>query len=383
MVKATRSPKSAFQTPDFAAHPGGQTNLELARKSTRGDLLFLSYHIGLDLDGKIKKQAAARSVGFPPRGPMYEEVHQAVLKVKAEHPEQHWVHVGFSLLVTLVVLVSLVKLLWAPAIWSSLVLGIAFGSYFLAIFHTRHHKGGVQYGIPWLDALTRPLYTFLDNVWGVYPPAWRDHHQGSHHLFTNVYADDYDVESPFPVFRLHPDQPKKWFHKYQSIYAPLVFSTTTLSYPFFNITWGVPAIYSVAWLLINVVLPIYFHGWAGLSNIAVIYVVTGVFLSYSFQVSHNHKRMGDRAAGMQSVDEWIKKQIEQSVSWGGYLSTVVMGGLNYQTEHHVAPALDTPYYYFLRPELQRICKKYNVNYTFEPTLCHAVVQYHRFLTSMG
>jgi linoleoyl-CoA desaturase len=382
MVKAIISPTNSFKTPDFTAHPGGQTNLELARKSTRGDLLFLSYHIGLDLDGKIAKQAAGRSVEMPKRGPMFEEVHQAVLRVKAAHPEQHWVHVGFSLFVTIAVILCVVKLLWSPALWSSTLLAVGMSSYFLAIFHTRHHKGGVQYGISWLDALTSPLYDFIEGVWGIYPPVWRDHHQGSHHLFTNV-VDDYDVESPFPVFRLHPDQPKKWFHKYQSIYAPFVFSFTTFSYPFFNIIYGCPRGYTVAWLLINGVIPGWAHGWAGILNVAYMYAITGVVLSYSFQVSHNHTKMGDRAAGMHSVDEWISRQIEQSVSWGGYLSTVVMGGLNYQIEHHVAPALDTPYYYFLRPELQRICKKYNVNYTFEPTAFHAVSQYHHFLSTMG
>lgn len=371
-----------LKTPEFATHPGGQTNLELARKSTRGDLLFLSYHIGLDLDGKISKQAASRSVEMPKRGPMFDEIHQAVLKVKAAHPEQHWVHVGFSLLVTFGVVALILKLMLAPALWSSSLLAFSFSCYFLSIFHTRHHKGGVQYGIKWLDNLTSPLYEFIECVWGIYPPAWRDHHQGSHHLFTNI-VDDYDVESPFPVFRLHPEQPKSWFHRYQCYYAPLVFSLTTISYPFFNVTYKCPLYYMAAWVLINLVYPFYAHGWFGIVNVLFMYVLTGIVLSYSFQVSHNHKKMGDRAAGMKTVDEWITRQIEQSVSWGGYISTVVMGGLNYQTEHHVAPALDTPYYYFLRPELQRICKKYNVNYTFEPTLFHAVYEYHRFLAMMG
>lgn len=248
-----------LKTPEFATHPGGQTNLELARKSTRGDLLFLSYHIGLDLDGKISKQAASRSVEMPKRGPMFDEIHQAVLKVKAAHPEQHWVHVGFSLLVTFGVVALILKLMLAPALWSSSLLAFSFSCYFLSIFHTRHHKGGVQYGIKWLDNLTSPLYEFIECVWGIYPPAWRDHHQGSHHLFTNI-VDDYDVESPFPVFRLHPEQPKSWFHRYQCYYAPLVFSLTTISYPFFNVTYKCPLYYMAAWVLINLVYPFYAHG---------------------------------------------------------------------------------------------------------------------------
>jgi len=376
-------PACPFKVPaSFPKHPGGQTLLGLGRKSLRPDLLFLSYHMGADLDGAVARQAKLLNVTLPARGPMYDEIHQALRKVKAAHPEQHWVHVGWSLLLTILLPILLTKFYFNPQLWSSTVLGTVFGFYFLAIFHTRHHKGGMQYGIPWLDTITFPIYEAIECIWGIFPPAWRNNHQGDHHVFTN-FVDEHDVESPFPLLRLDASQELMWYHRFQTYYAPLVFTMTTVTYPYFNVIWGIPKYWPVVWFILNWGIPYYLNGWSGVCNTLFLYASTGIILSYAFQVSHNHVKLGNRYATVGNVDDWIKRQVEQSVSWGGYISTVVMGGLNYQIEHHVAPAMDTPYYYFFRPELQRICKKYRVNYTFEPTGVHAIYQYHKFLTSMA
>jgi fatty acid desaturase len=113
------------------------------------------------------------------------------------------------------------------------------------------------------------------------------------------------------------------------------------------------------------------------------YFVTGIVMSYLFQVSHNHCRLGPRNEKLTDIDHWIKMQVEESVSWGGYLSCLFFGGINFQTEHHVAPALDGTLYYFLHPKLVEICKKHNISYTYEPTVFHAVYQYHKWLSVMG
>jgi len=338
--------------------------------------------MGSDLDGVITKQAKVMNVTLPTRGPMFDEMHAALRRVKAAHPEQHWVHVAWALFLTIAIPSLILKLYTRPAVWSSSLLGFLLACYFLGVFHTRHHKGGVLFRISWLDKLTVPVYDFIENVWGIYPPAWRFHHQASHHVFTN-FEDEHDVESPFPFFRLHPAQPVRWFHKFQVYYAPLIFTLTTFSYPFYNIGLGIPKYWLGIWFVLNWVIPCLTSGWWGVCQMAWVYAFTGIFLSYAFQVSHNHVKMGDRTASVATIDDWLKRQIEQSVSWGGYMATVIMGGLNYQIEHHIAPAEDTPLYYYFRPELQRICKKYGVNYTFEPSGFHAVYQYHRFLATMA
>merc|ERR1740130_1394366 len=104
-----------------------------------------------------------------------------------------------------------------------------------------------------------------------------------------------------------------------------------------------------------------------------------MMLSYLFQVSHNHKALGDRKQDIAGIDGWLRRQVEESVSWGGYLSCLVFGGINLQIEHHACPAHDSTLYYFIAPELRRICKKYDCPYVSEKTFGHAIWEYHKML----
>lgn len=70
---------------------------------------------------------------------------------------------------------------------------------------------------------------------------------------------------------------------------------------------------------------------------------------------------------MDSIDVWLIRQIEEGVSWGGWLGNLILGGVNLHIEHHVCPALTPTYYYRLRPLLESICKKHGVTYTYEKT----------------
>jgi linoleoyl-CoA desaturase len=65
-----------------------------------------------------------------------------------------------------------------------------------------------------------------------------------HHPYTNVLdvdenkknckagnkqESDPDVFSSFPLMRFHPYHPQHWFHKYQHVYAPLLFALMTIA----------------------------------------------------------------------------------------------------------------------------------------------------------
>eukprot|EP00037_Helgoeca_nana_P027422 m.313808 g.313808 ORF g.313808 m.313808 type:complete len:242 (-) comp27489_c0_seq14:251-976(-) len=209
----------------------------------------------------------------------------------------------------------------------------------------------------------------------------------------------WDVKSPHPILRLVEAQSKHWYHAYQWLYVPLALSMVTATYPFDNLLLSKAYLrpkrwlFFAIWVALAIVLPYLNHGWRGLGHVALMYVTVSIIMGYSFQVSHNHRtlRCGDRAGtpapydpkGPIDIDAWLRLQIEESVSWGGYWSTLVWGGLNMQIEHHICPGHDTTLYYFISLELKKICAKYGIRYTYEPSLVTAVRQYHRDLYHMG
>jgi fatty acid desaturase len=371
----------------YAGHPGGQLLLDSARQSECPGLLFLSYHIGADVDGKVAPSARAQKIDVPQRGKIYSEMHLAIRKVKLEHPEVHNYFIAYCLALTVALLVAFIWFLVAPGLKSCLFATVMFELYFLNVFHTRHHQGGEIYENKLLRRFTTPLYEFIDSTWGYYPRAWHLNHHVKHHVFTNDKDTDTDVPSMWPMVRSCHDQPKLWFHKMQSFYFPLLVPFAAVNFPLNNfIKHGGSTFHFTSWIVIMFVLPVLIHGWPGLVYALLTEGLAGAALAYKFAVSHAHNDLRTQSTSEEvygDIDKWIAAQVEESISYGGFLTTFMLGGINMQIEHHIAPALDPPLYYYIAPEIQQICRKYGVQYTAEPSLFHAVWQFHEKLHAMG
>eukprot|EP00009_Paramoeba_aestuarina_P003072 CAMPEP_0201512350 /NCGR_PEP_ID=MMETSP0161_2-20130828/4616_1 /ASSEMBLY_ACC=CAM_ASM_000251 /TAXON_ID=180227 /ORGANISM="Neoparamoeba aestuarina, Strain SoJaBio B1-5/56/2" /LENGTH=114 /DNA_ID=CAMNT_0047908169 /DNA_START=123 /DNA_END=464 /DNA_ORIENTATION=+ len=75
-----------FVVPEkFDSHPGGEPMLQMGRDSPRPDILFLCYHLGLDVDGKVEAIAKKMNVKTPSRGKLFEDIHREILRIKKEH----------------------------------------------------------------------------------------------------------------------------------------------------------------------------------------------------------------------------------------------------------------------------------------------------------
>lgn len=379
-------PLGDFKLPaSFKKHPGGQAHLKVARESECPGELFLSYHLGSDMD-KVAAAANALGVAMPQRGPIFDEIYAAVSRLKNEHPMQHNIFLVWCLFLTFALQVCAVWWLIQPDLLNSFITAQVFEMYFFNVFHTRHHKGGRIYKIDSLDAIFGYVYDFVDNVWGYTPAAWCVNHHVRHHVYTNEVDMDPDMPGSFPVVRTCNSQPLKWFHKFQTFYWPLPLPFVIMGLPAWNLLVnGGKAIAFAAWFFIMAVLPFSLHGVRGLALSAFLQMITGVSMVYKFAVSHTHGGLGSEKEGLNhsNIDKWLKAQVEEAQSWGGYISCLFYGGINMQVEHHLAPAMDPLMYAFLRPELQKICEKHGIRYTYEPTVMHALIGFHQQLWSMG
>jgi fatty acid desaturase len=134
------------------------------------------------------------------------------------------------------------------------------------------------------------------------------------------------------------------------------------------------------------VIPLCVHGPWALSLSLWTQGFAGGSLAYKFAVSHAHDDLRTEPTSKESYtesDAWITAQIEESMSWGGFVNTFIFGGIGRQIEHHIAPCLDPPMYHYVAPELERIARKYGIKYTVEPSFSRAVWQFHKKLWSMG
>ena len=71
------------------------------------------------------------------------------------------------------------------------------------------------------------LYTMV----GAHAEAWKDRHVKSHHHAPNVEGYDTDLEIT-NLIRVVPGSEIKWFHRFQYIYAPFLYTTYSLFWVF-------------------------------------------------------------------------------------------------------------------------------------------------------
>ncbi|KAL7532120.1 hypothetical protein ACHAXR_004450 [Thalassiosira sp. AJA248-18] len=160
--------------------------------------------------------------------------------------------------------------------------------------------------------------------------TWEFQHMLGHHPYTNLLdgeeerkkeggvdskieekdqESDPDVFSSFPLMRMHPFHTPSWFHRYQHLYAPLLFSLMTLAKVFqqdfevaiskrlyhidakvrYGSVWNVMRFWSmkIITMVYMMGLPIYFHGVVkGVTLFVVGHLACGELLATMFIVNH-------------------------------------------------------------------------------------------------
>lgn len=93
--------------------------------------------------------------------------------------------------------------------------------------------------------------------------------------------------------------------------------------------------------------------------LAVQLAVTGLYLGASFAASH----IGMPVLPAEARIDFLRRQVlmSRNIS-GGRVASVMMGGLNYQIEHHLFPSMPRPSLRRVRPVVRAYCREHGVSY---------------------
>jgi len=108
--------------------------------------------------------------------------------------------------------------------------------------------------------------------------------------------------------------------------------------------------------------PLYYHGLAGLVFFYLpTELVGGFFLASVFAVSHNSEVT---AYNLPRDMDWAEMQIRTSCNWGPKSSMwlYMVGGLNFQIEHHLFPGVAHIHYPAISKIVKRVCAKHDIPY---------------------
>lgn len=236
---------------------------------------------------------------------------------------------------------------------------------------------------------------------------WKIKHNILHHTYTNIDELDDDI-AKYPMFRLHPEQKILWFHRFQHIYSLFLYFFTTINWILFDDYWKVatkkihnteirtmkPKDHFEFWLgkIINLtlflVIPILIFGFVkALIGFLVMHGVLGITLALVFQMAHAVEEAEFPVPNDKNKieNEWALHQVKTTVnfSMNNKMISWLVGGLNYQVEHHLFPKISHIHYPKISKIVQETCKDLKIKYNYFPTFRQALASHFIYLKQMG
>lgn len=251
-------------------------------------------------------------------------------------------------------------------------------------------------------------YSF--NLIGGNSSIWRIQHNMLHHTYTNIDHHDDDLNSPF-FLRFSPHAKHYWVHQFQHIYIWFFYGISTISWitskdfvrlnryrdmGFFDkkneyektlvsmIAWKL-LYYSYAIVIPMIMLP---QSW-GIILLAFLsmHFVTGMLVSIVFQIAHimpsTDFPLPDNKGMMK--DDWYGHQFATTSNFSPKSKILfwLIGGLNYQVEHHVLPDVCHVHYKNLTNIVADTAKEYGMPYHVKKNLFQAIGDHIKMLRSLG
>jgi len=237
---------------------------------------------------------------------------------------------------------------------------------------------------------------------------WKIKHNIIHHTYTNIDGVDDDIANG-PILRQCTTQ--KWIpiHRFQFIYMFILYSVSTLAwmwgtdfYKYFSkkihttvinkidtrqhiLFW----VSKVLYIFFYVVVPVLFLGWqAWLTGFLIIHITMGLVLSIVFQLAHVvEKTSFDAVAEKHKVitSEWAIHEVKTTANFAPKNKVIgwLVGGLNFQIEHHLFPQISHVHYPALSKIVQHQCALFGLPYNYYPTMRQAIYSHVRLMKQLG
>ena len=238
--------------------------------------------------------------------------------------------------------------------------------------------------------------------------TWRVQHNMKHHTHTNIDGHDDDIETG-SLFRFHPEQERKSYHRFQHFYAPMTYSLMTwkwfLQKDFVQVLdYGRSELFKardqslgMVWLKLIIgkgfhigifyVLPMLLGSpwYVVLLGNAIMHAVAGFILSMTFQLAHVVDKAAFPAEEEAKESSMLEHQLKTTSNFAtkSRLVTWFSGGLNFQVEHHLFPTINHVHYPKIAEIVRKTAKEFSLPYNEYKTAFGAVRGHFRHLRKMG
>ncbi|MFT4602176.1 MAG: linoleoyl-CoA desaturase [Arenicella sp.] len=275
----------------------------------------------------------------------------------------------------------------------------------LSIMHDANHGAYSK-----KDSVNRWVGKIVNMVGG-YAPTWKIQHNILHHTYTNVEGYDEDINPP-PFLRFSPNAELKPIHKYQHFYAWFFYGLMTFSWitakdfqqlyrykaldltktenPKFGKLLGELIFFKVLYYILVLVIPILLIDiswyWFPIFLFS-LHFLAGSILAYVFQPAHVVPEVKyfevDNDLSIPNNFAIHQMQTTSNFAPRSRILYWLIGGLNYQVEHHLFPNICHVHYKDLSVIVRETAKEFDVPYNTHSTFFSAIKYHMKMLKAVG
>ncbi len=244
---------------------------------------------------------------------------------------------------------------------------------------------------------------------GTSPYLWRITHNQSHHHNTNVNDHDFDIITQgTPVVRWTEKMALTSFSKYQHIYAPFLYCCSTLWWLFsrdFKLMrkpeiakiehpdtgyneYRVMLWQKIFHVGIFLLIPILLGKGILLTilSFVLIHAVQSFIMAHTLLVAHIVEKTQVFEPAEKKMDHsWAAHQLYTTANFGtkSKLLFFLLGGLNFQVEHHLFPHVSHVYYFKMASILKKHTERVGLPYHEYERVSDAIRSHYKILWRLG
>ena len=302
-----------------------------------------------------------------------------------------------------VLLSGMVTTFW-PVLLTYVVMGLGTSGIGLSIMHDANHGAYSN------DKRVNHALGYLINFIGGYHVTWQIQHNVLHHSFTNIHGHDEDLDQN--VMRFSPDQKRKPIFKFQAYYATFFYGLLSI-YRYlikdlqqllrynkmellaqqghtFTGTLLELVITKSLYLVLTLLLPIYLLElpWTQVFlGFFVMHFIAGLILALIFQPAHIIEEtdfyVTDENGSVEN--NWAIHEMRTTANFanGSRWFSWLIGGLNFQVEHHLFPHVCHVHYRGISGIVKATAEEYDVPYHQHTTFLDALKSHYSMLNKLG
>ncbi|MCH8843607.1 MAG: fatty acid desaturase [SAR324 cluster bacterium] len=304
--------------------------------------------------------------------------------------------------VTFYVLLVFLAGTWWQAVPFAVLLGLATSGIGFNIMHDGGHGAFSRYHL-----INRIMARSLDLIGGS-SYIWHWKHGIFHHTYANITGQDTDIALG-KLARLTPHQPLHAHQRWQHWFIWPLYGVMAIKWHFYDdfrdllmgrigphriprprnkelaiFIGGKATFFSLAFGI-----PLIFHPWWVVALYYALFTfVVGMVLSVVFQLAHcvgeAAFHMPDESTGRME-NAWAVHQVLTTVNFcrSNRVAAWLLGGLNYQIEHHLFPQICHSNYPAISALVKDTCRDFGIRYYEHPTFWAGILSHFRWLRRMG